>query len=174
MSGGDGDARGPWNNEPTFDYREAQTAVDGGSGMPEVTMDGDDLSAVQQAAGRLQSDASSDPVTGAMLGMSPPPGSGDMNEAVDADPQRARTLAEQGGPSGVQRSPSSPPVGTGQPQPGRPADATTGLSAGTATTTSMTSSGTAATATASTAAGSDASPGSPPAGQDKGSAFPLA
>jgi len=33
MSTGDGDARGPWNKEPTFEYREAQPAVDGGDGL---------------------------------------------------------------------------------------------------------------------------------------------
>jgi Mn-containing catalase len=70
MSGGGGDARGPWNNEPTFDYREATVAVDGGSGLAEVGMQTAEQQAVEQAAMRLQSDPTSDPVTGAMLGMS--------------------------------------------------------------------------------------------------------
>ena len=70
MSSGDGDTvRGPWNREPTFEFRDAQAAVDGGSGMPEVQMDSDDQDVAEQAALRLQSDSTSDPVTGAMLGM---------------------------------------------------------------------------------------------------------
>ena len=69
MSMGDGDTRGPWNNEPTFEFREAQPAVDGGSGMPEVNLASEELEVATQAASRLQSDPSSDPMTGAMLGM---------------------------------------------------------------------------------------------------------
>ena len=70
MSTGDGDVnRGPWNSEPTFEFRAAQPAVDGGSGMPELNMDSGDLKVAKQAAARLQSDPSSDPTTGAMLGM---------------------------------------------------------------------------------------------------------
>src|SRR3954469_12528696 len=42
MSVGEGDARGPWNNEPTFDFREATAAVDGGDGMPDVTLASDE------------------------------------------------------------------------------------------------------------------------------------
>ena len=42
MSSGEGDARGPWNSEPTFEYREAEVAVDGGSGMREVKMTSDE------------------------------------------------------------------------------------------------------------------------------------
>ena len=68
MSSGDGDARGPWNNEPTFDFREATPAVDGGSGMPELGMTSDELEVADRAAARLASDPSADPVTGAMLG----------------------------------------------------------------------------------------------------------
>ena len=73
MSSGDGDARGPWNSEPTFDFREAETAVDGGSGMPELDMTSDELDVTEQAAVRLASDPSADPVTGAMLGMGATP-----------------------------------------------------------------------------------------------------
>jgi len=69
MSVGDGDTRGPWNKEPTFEFREAEVAVDGGSGMPQVDLDPSDLAVVKKAAERLQSDPASDPVTGAMLGM---------------------------------------------------------------------------------------------------------
>jgi Mn-containing catalase len=69
MSMGDGDTRGPWNNEPTFEFREAQAAVDGGSGMPEVSLGTKELEVATMAATRLQSDPQSDPMTGAMLGM---------------------------------------------------------------------------------------------------------
>jgi Mn-containing catalase len=83
MSSGDGDARGPWNNEPTFDFREAQVAVDGGSGTPELGMTSEELDVADQAAARLASDPTTDPVTGAMLGMGQTPagvlgGSADM------------------------------------------------------------------------------------------------
>ena len=68
-STGNGDSRGPWNNEPTFEFREAQAAVDGGDGRATVTLANEDAELVQEAATRLQSDPNSDPVTGAMLGM---------------------------------------------------------------------------------------------------------
>jgi Mn-containing catalase len=66
---GEGDMRGPWNMEPTFEYRQAQPGVDGGSGMAEVKMNKTDADVLKQSATRLASDVSSDPVTGAMLGM---------------------------------------------------------------------------------------------------------
>ena len=69
MSVGDGDARGPWNKEPTFEFRDAQVAVDGGSGKAEVTLPKAEEALVEQAAERFQSDSSSNPMTGAMLGM---------------------------------------------------------------------------------------------------------
>lgn len=70
MSNGDGadDVRGPWNKEPTFEYRKAELAVDGGSGMPEVSMSSDEERASQQLSARTQSDLSMDPPTGAELG----------------------------------------------------------------------------------------------------------
>jgi Mn-containing catalase len=82
MSNGDGDARGPWNNEPTFEFREAQVAVDGGSGMPELGMTSDELEVADRAAARLASDPSADPVTGAMLGMGETP-AGVLGGAAD-------------------------------------------------------------------------------------------
>ena len=103
MSSGDGDARGPWNNAPTFDYREAQPAVDGGSGMQEVTLPAGDLDIVRQSALRLQSDLASDPLTGAMLGMAPGVGDPAAGGGVGDDPQRARSLAEQGSPTKAPR-----------------------------------------------------------------------
>src|SRR4051812_6222462 len=71
MSVGEGDTRGPWNKEPTFDFREATPAVDGGTGIPEVSMASSDLDIVQKLAMRQQSNPAADPVTGAMLGMEP-------------------------------------------------------------------------------------------------------
>jgi Mn-containing catalase len=91
MSVGDGDARGPWNNEPTFDFREATPAVDGGSGMPEVTMSSDEAEIAAQAAARLASDPASDPVTGAMLGMT----SADELAAGTSDPKAAKKVASK-------------------------------------------------------------------------------
>src|ERR1700742_3600377 len=69
MSRGDGDLRGPWNNEPTFEYREGEPAVDGGDGLATVDVDEQDLDLVNRASIRLRSDPGSDPVTGAMLGL---------------------------------------------------------------------------------------------------------
>jgi Mn-containing catalase len=101
MSVGDGDARGPWNNEPTFDFREATVAVDGGSGMPEMSLTSSELDVVEQAAARLQSDPSADPVTGAMLGMNGNGAAGtalsdaDTLGASGADPQAAKANARK-------------------------------------------------------------------------------
>jgi Mn-containing catalase len=61
--------RGPWNLEPTFDFRDAQPAVDGGSGMAEVTLTDEELQTVQTLSARTASDPDSDPMTGAELGM---------------------------------------------------------------------------------------------------------
>ena len=99
MSSGDGDARGPWNKEPTFEYREAQVAGDGGSGMPEVMLESEEATLVEQAAQRLQSDPESDPTTGAMLGMdgnAMAVGNGNDAEGGGSlgDPQAAKELAQ--------------------------------------------------------------------------------
>jgi Mn-containing catalase len=69
MSNGEWDARGPWNKEPTFDYREAAPAVDGGDGLASVKIPSEDMALLKQAASRQQSNPQSDPLTGAMLGM---------------------------------------------------------------------------------------------------------
>ena len=68
MSQGEQPMRGPWNREPTFEYRQAETAVDGGSGNGEVTLPAEDAELVGQMAMRTRSDPESDPPTGAMLG----------------------------------------------------------------------------------------------------------
>jgi Mn-containing catalase len=69
MSTGNGDLRGPWNSEPTFEVHEAQVAVDGGDGRATVKIDAQDMDLLNAAALRLKSDPASDPITGAMLGM---------------------------------------------------------------------------------------------------------
>ena len=86
MSTGNGNLRGPWNNEPTFELREAAPAVDGGDGLATVTLGDEDLELVNQAAARLQSDPKSDPVTGAMLG---------MGESTNAPTGNGGTAAER-------------------------------------------------------------------------------
>ena len=71
-SQGDGDMRGPWNSDENFTYvsdREAHLAVDGGDGMASVGLDSDEEAAVEAMALRTASDPSSDPTTGAELGM---------------------------------------------------------------------------------------------------------
>lgn len=68
MSQGDGDQRGPWNSEPNFEFREAEAAVDGGTGMPELVLDDEDAALLQQLADRTRSDPEDDPLTGAELG----------------------------------------------------------------------------------------------------------
>jgi len=67
--GGDDDVRGPWNAEPTFDYRDGQAAVDGGSGLGEVEVTSEESDLVEQFATRTRSDLTVDPTTGAELGM---------------------------------------------------------------------------------------------------------
>lgn len=72
MSQGEGDLRGPWNSDTHFEYvsdRDQQMAVDGGTGMPEVTLPEDEAQVLRQMAERTQSDLDSDPTTGAELGM---------------------------------------------------------------------------------------------------------
>jgi len=106
MSVGDGDTRGPWNNAPTFDFREAQPAVDGGTGIPEVSMASSDLDIVQKAAMRMQSDPAADPVTGAMLGMEPANAS--AASASGMKPQAAKENAEMQLASGTKEPPMAP------------------------------------------------------------------
>lgn len=67
LSTGEGDRRGPWNDEPSFDYREAESAVDGGSGRAEVQVTAEEADLVEQAALRTRSDPDADPLTGAEL-----------------------------------------------------------------------------------------------------------
>lgn len=72
MSQGEGDMRGPWNQGEQWEYidnRDEQSAVDGGSGLPSVELDEEEADMVARAAARTASDPTSDPVTGAELGL---------------------------------------------------------------------------------------------------------
>jgi len=104
MSQGEGDARGPWNKEPTFELREPTPAVDGGTGIPAVRLASKDVQVVNDAAERLQSDPASDPMTGAMLGTE----GAQSNAAAAAaalDPQAARKNAKAQQASGSKEPP---------------------------------------------------------------------
>jgi Mn-containing catalase len=70
-SQGEGDMRGPWNSDENFQFvsdREQMLAMDGGSGMPEVSMDDRQRTVLMQMAKRTRSDPSINPETGAELG----------------------------------------------------------------------------------------------------------
>jgi Mn-containing catalase len=70
-SQGEGDMRGSWNSDANFEYisdREQFLAMDGGSGLPEVTFSPDEQRACDQMAKRTASDPNADPLTGAELG----------------------------------------------------------------------------------------------------------
>jgi Mn-containing catalase len=110
MSVGDGDARGPWNNEPTFEFREATPAVDGGSGLPEVTMDKSDLAIAEKMAVRLQSDVTTDPVTGTMLGMGGLDANGVAATGADASPGMSPQAAKENAMMQAQSGTLEPPL----------------------------------------------------------------
>jgi Mn-containing catalase len=68
-----GEVRGPWNQGEKWDFvsnPEEQMAVDGGSGEPTVQLSAEDHAAVEAMAARTSSDPTSNPPTGAELGMS--------------------------------------------------------------------------------------------------------
>jgi len=70
-SQGEGDERGPWNSgefEFISDVKELQ-AMDGGSGLPSVKLTKNDQKQLSATAVRGASDAHSNPLTGAELGM---------------------------------------------------------------------------------------------------------
>jgi Mn-containing catalase len=80
MSQGDGDARGSWNSDDNFQYvsdPEQQCAVDGGTGLPEVTLPTEEVTLLEKAALRTRSNPDTDPTTGAMLGGGMDAGGGD-------------------------------------------------------------------------------------------------
>lgn len=59
---------GPWNHPSTFEVRAAEPAVDGGSGLAEVTLTEKEAQTAGILAVRTRSDPKADPTTGAMLG----------------------------------------------------------------------------------------------------------
>jgi Mn-containing catalase len=68
-----GEVRGPWNQGEKWEFvskPEEQMAVDGGSGEPTVQLTAEDQAAVEAMATRTASDPTSNPPTGAELGMS--------------------------------------------------------------------------------------------------------
>lgn len=68
MSEGD-DARGSWNSDDNFDYvADPQPAVDGGDGLPSVTLSPDEQRDIDALAARTASDPLIDPITGAEAG----------------------------------------------------------------------------------------------------------
>lgn len=63
---------GPWNDPKYFEVisdREEQVAVDGGSGLPSSALDAEEEELLVVMAARATSDLTSDPMTGAELGM---------------------------------------------------------------------------------------------------------
>ena len=71
MSTGEGDLRGPWNNDRNFKYvadTEDAAAVDGGDGQPTVNLTTDELVVAEQLRTRTASMVDVEPVTGAELG----------------------------------------------------------------------------------------------------------
>jgi Mn-containing catalase len=100
MSTGNGDLRGPWNSEPTFQFREATVAVDGGDGRATVKLNAEDAELLNESSRRLQSNLKSDPVTGAMLGMGIDDDSLPGNGSSAAELSRATAAAAKGPQSG--------------------------------------------------------------------------
>ncbi len=71
MSQGEGDMRGPWNDEKLFAYvsdREQQAAVDGGDGQATMALSPDEERDYEAMRTRTASDPMSEPVTGVELG----------------------------------------------------------------------------------------------------------
>lgn len=75
MSQGDVELRGPWNSDENFEFvaaRDEQRAVDGGDGDGTVGLTATEKTVMTALATRTASDTSSDPTTGAELGMGEP------------------------------------------------------------------------------------------------------
>jgi len=82
MSHGPGDARGPWNEGPEWEYVDKhQGAVDGGDGTASVKLAADALKAVDRMSQRLASRTDVNPTTGADLGAGPGAGRTKKTEA---------------------------------------------------------------------------------------------
>jgi Mn-containing catalase len=72
MSQGEMELRGPWNSDENFQYvsnREEQRSVDGGDGSSTVGLSATEKTVMTALAKRTASELSSDPMTGAELGM---------------------------------------------------------------------------------------------------------
>ncbi|MDT8852026.1 manganese catalase family protein [Pantoea dispersa] len=68
MSEGE-DVRGSWNSDDNFDYvADPQPAVDGGDGLPSVTLSPDEQRDIDALVARTASDPLIDPITGAEAG----------------------------------------------------------------------------------------------------------
>jgi Mn-containing catalase len=83
MSQGEGDERGPWNQNG-FDYRDPPDgeSADGGDGVPMVELEADEQEAFDAMTERTKSDPDQDPITGAELG---------AGEAVAAEQEKKRS-----------------------------------------------------------------------------------
>ena len=71
MSHGGDVVQAPWNSGTGLSMQQGEPAVDGGDGNAWVGLDAAEESALTEMSGRLQSDPSSDPATGAELGSDP-------------------------------------------------------------------------------------------------------
>jgi Mn-containing catalase len=70
MSASDGSPRGPWSEGPGWEFVDTPApAVDGGDGLATVNVSGEDADVLRAIASRTASDTSSDPMTGADLGV---------------------------------------------------------------------------------------------------------
>lgn len=85
MSQGEGDARGPWNDGPQWEFVTDGAALmpaDGGDGAATVQLPEDEAIAARKLAKRMASNVDTDPVTGADLGAGP--GAGKTTRDGDA------------------------------------------------------------------------------------------
>lgn len=96
MSQGEGEMRGSWNSDDNFDFvseREDQMAVDGGSGLAEVTLTEAETEVVEAMRLRTMSDPEADPMTGAELGAEMGDDLGELDGDVAAPAGKAGGLA---------------------------------------------------------------------------------
>jgi Mn-containing catalase len=109
MSVGPGDARGPWNQGPQWEFIEGQEAMQpadkAGDGTASVQLSPDDEKLAERVKERLMSDLDSDPTTGADLGAGPGAGavtgeSADGGDDLPESPVGARRTGK-GGTSGT-------------------------------------------------------------------------
>jgi Mn-containing catalase len=83
LSRGPGEERGPWNQGEKWNFvsdPDESMAVDGGNGEASVELPSADAAVVEVLAARTASDPTSDPLTGAELGMQGEPEVGDVDE----------------------------------------------------------------------------------------------